>query len=205
METKKVEKKANNIHTNLLEIQKAKLSVVRRRTGKNKDGEYVYANLDDVLEVALPTLCEREILHLPGMDGDAVVTKLLHVPTDTSVVTKTVIGSPQGTQDLLARVSGIKKMHLMSLLNIQGEDETPPKTPIVPDNQTKPAQDITVELDQNEPFSEALQTALKYIESASNRDVLALTRTQVEKSTKLSQEEKQFALQKIDAKLNGTV
>lgn len=202
-ETKTITKKPD-IYDALFAIQKQQLVVKQTRQMKSKDEVIMYANLDDTLEVALPALISHEILYTAYTENSQIISRFTHIPSDTFVTASLDIGNPTSNVELAARISVAKRYHLRSMLNIRGEDVVVEKKSEV----SKPAleqiiNDVTVELDENEPFSEALQTALKYVEAASNKDVLSLTRSQVEKSTKLNDTEKAYVLKKIDGKLHA--
>lgn len=205
-QNKKEKVKVADIYSELFKIQKKQLVVKQTRQMKTKDGTVLYANLDDTLEVALPVLNERGILYTAYTDGAKLTSRFLHVSSGTSIETSLDIGSPASNIELAARISVIKRYHLRSVLNIRGEDVIDDKN-----NQSEKStqvasseNDVTIEIDENEPFSEALVTALKYINGTSNKDILTLTKTQVENSTKLLAEEKAYAIKKIDEKLNST-
>lgn len=191
----------------LFQIQEKQLIVQQKRKMQTKDGTVLYANLDDTLEVALPALIRYGVLYTTYTNDGKLISKFTHLDSGTFIETSLEIGAPTSNIELTARMSVIKRYHLRSVLNIRGEDIVEDKkapaeaTPTVSKQTTD---DITIELDENEPFSEALQTALKYVEGTSNKEVLNLTKTQVENSTKLLAEEKAYVLKKINAKLNQT-
>lgn len=204
--TKKTESKGPDIYDALFEIQKKQLVVKQTRQMKLKEEVIMYANLDDTLEVALPVLITHQILYTAYTENAQIISRFMHVPSGTCVTASLDIGNPTSNVELAARISVAKRYHLRSVLNIRGEDVI-----VVPEKKVKvstPAlkeivQDLTVELDENEPFSEALQNALKYVEASSNKDVLAMTKSQVEKSEKLSDIEKAYVLKKIDGKIHA--
>lgn len=196
--------KGSDIYDALFEIQKQQLVVKQTRQMKSKEEVIMYANLDDTLEVALPALISHHILYTAYTENAQIISRFMHVPSGTCVMASLDFGNPTSNVELAARISVAKRYHLRSVLNIRGEDVIVEKKSEV----SKPAleniiNDVTVELDENEPFSEALQNALKYVEASSNKDVLSLTRSQVEKSTKLTDTEKAYVLKKIDGKLHA--
>lgn len=207
LQNKKEKAVKMNISQALFEIQRKQLVVSQSRKTVTKDGTVLYANLDDTLEVALPALIENGILYTAYTNDSKLISRFLHVESNTQLETSLDIGAPASNIELAARISVIKRYHLRSVLNIRGEDLPEDKKntiEIIASVPPSTTEDITVEIDENEPFSEALQTALKYVEGSSNKDVLTLTKTQVQNSTKLLAEEKAYVIKKIDAKLNQT-
>lgn len=210
--------KAKSLNEALFAFQGENLSIVKNGKGKIKDREYNYATLDDLIATIRPVLNKYGLMFTQIMDGTDFITKLINVHTGEELVGKLPLGNPSSSQDLGSRITYLRRYALISMLGLVTEEDVdgvqtgtdkivlPQSLPkgtigIHPDvlnaNAPAPAENTAKLGPKPESISgevvnttDAFKKAEGAINSCLSLDALELVVSAVEKSTRLTEDEK---------------
>jgi len=216
---KKVETpKAKSITEALFNFQSENINIPRNGTGRINGKAYKYAVLDDIMEIIKPFLQKNRIMITQLVEGTQLLTKIVHVDSGTEIIAPLPFMAPSSAQDLGSQITYLRRYAIVAALGlIVDQDVDGVKvesyTPTQAENSKLSAPDeeivvpTTVEKHNQEP-SESFTKAKSAILSASSEDAIEMIYGQVERSSRLTDEEKKdlrVILTTHSDEINGTV
>lgn len=202
---------AHNVYEGLLYFQKERVTIPRNGVGKSNSSTYKYATLDDTINTVRPLIEKYGLGFTQLLDGENLVTELFHAESGTKITSTAPLGKPTSSQDMGARITYIRRYTLTSILALSGDEDTDAKpVETIPD---APAKDLgkvsdTLNAPEKTQRSETFQKAIVAIEGAMSADALETLVGHVERSEKLTMEEKvelKAMIKTRETEVEGTV
>ncbi len=219
------QKKIESVQEALFMFQAEKLVLPRNGEGKASSGKvYKYVTLDDMIQIAGPVLQKYGLGFTQLVQTDKMETKLFHFASGTEMSSMINLGSPNNMQDYGGRITYAKRYALGAILGLSSEedvDATPIPEAKAPTTGAalqaapeKPAEVAPAEKKEDAPAapnvvrSENFTKAKTAIDTAYSAEALEMISGQIDRSTRLSDEEKvelKALLKARDTEVNGTI
>lgn len=190
---KEKEIETTDINDALFGLQSENLIIPRNGKGVINGREYRYATLDDVITIIRPVMQKYGMIFTQIPTDGNLVTTITHIKSKTSIDSKIELGSPTSSQDLGARITYLRRYSLTAMLGLSTEEDVDASNkdlkPVAPPIKTQtpvvnPTQQTSNEKSGPHQKAELAVLTCKTIEA------MELIQAQIEKSTKLKDEEK---------------
>lgn len=112
-----------HVNEALFNFQGENISVPRNGKGTINGREYRYATLDDTMSAIRPALNKYGLMITQIMDGENLITKLVHPKSNTEISGSLKLGNPASSQDLGSRITYLRRYALNAMLGLVLEDD----------------------------------------------------------------------------------